>query len=117
MEIAVETNTAGAAVIAVYTAGVAAAAAANIAVIAAGTAVSVADIAVPVAGIAVNALYIVGTAADTVESTVEHTADCVDWDIAVNTAGFAGERCIVAAGSADNSVADSLEGIVESSAG
>ena len=124
MKIAVETNTAGAAVIAVYTAAVVAAAAANIAVIAVGTAVSVADIAVPVAdtavpvaSIVVIALHIVGIAADTVESTVEHTADCVDSDIAVNIAGFAGERCIVAAGTVDNSVADSLEGIVESSAG
>ena len=119
MEIAVETNTAGVAVIAVYTA----AAVVNTAVIAEGTAVSVADIAVsvantaePVEGIAVTALYIVGIAADTVESTVEHTADCVDWDIAVNTAGFASERYIAAAGTADNFVADSREGIVESSA-
>ena len=103
--------------IAVCTAAVVAAAAADIAVIAGGTAVPVADTAVPVASIVVIALYIVGIAADTAESTVEHTADCVDSDIAVNTAGFARERCIVAAGTVDNSVADSLEGIVESSAG
>lgn len=121
MEIAAGRNIVGAAVIAVY---IVAAGAANIAVLAAGTAVSVGDIAVsvadtavPVAGTVVIALYIAGTAADTVEHTVERIAGCVDGDIAVNTADFATERCIVAAGTADNSAADGLVDIVESSAG